>query len=93
MIDLGVAGGLEKGLGTVMKSVGMLEDTVMDPFNSGLNYNLGAPDVVVGQSESEPLLQRVDVLVSLLEMIVGTEQVTKVEWHDRELARMVRTYA
>lgn len=93
MIDLGIAGGLEKGLGTVMKSVGMLEDTVMDPFNSGLNYNLGAPDVVVGQSESEQLLQRVDVLVSLLEMIVGTEQVTKVEWHDRELARMVRTYA
>lgn len=91
MIDLGVAGGIEGNLNPITSAVNSLEEEATKPFASDFAYSLSGGTISAGNNETDSmLLNRFDVLINLMDQLVGSSQETKIVINNREVGRALK---
>lgn len=90
MIDSGVGNGVSGGAGVVRKAVDSLISTVSSPFEASISYGANIGNQIYKENSNGTILERINVLITLLQELVNSDKVTIMMLNDREVGRALK---
>lgn len=90
MIDSGVGNGVSGGAGVVRKAVDSLISTVSSPFEASISYGANIGNQIYKENSNGTILERINVLITLLQALVNSDKEAIMMLNDREVGRALK---
>lgn len=90
MIDKGVGKGVYRGAGVVREAVDSLISTMSSPFDASISYGTSIGSQAYRESSDNTVIERINVLITLLQAIINSNKEIVMKLNDREVGRALR---